>query len=481
MQARAARLRAFERRPREVHRRADLLLEQRPGRQVTTAPTARLRLRVLPYLQPEDYCYHFGSQFWTTHPAFQLALEQSVRALDPSFSSPYWDFMLDSKMYGADWWQAEAFSDSWFGPVATSADEDYVLTSGPFAYTKAAWDHGGSYVGRSYENVFGVLTSDFDETDSKYIQRSNAFSASPRRSRGRRAPTWRRASAAPRPSPTSTSASSTTCTPTCTSGRAARGTATTTSRSSTRRTPLSVAFLEWVGANSYVLWLYAVGDAGMPAIAGCPKAAECATKDAGKKKCRCTCAIDVDALARTELVAKVNRVHDLLYTHWQAHNFLALANTSAPSAAARWDGATDFKYAWRHACDDGEQTALNMWLLNHTCHVGQTGHATSLGSPNDPLFWVIHPIFDNMLHVLRMSPDLEGQFDMSWVSTGCHGAGWDDALPFKDLFPNTTHMGYYTNRDLFQLLTPGSPSLPYVYDSFDKWGGCSWDPCPTCA
>ena len=242
------------------------------------------------------------------------------------------------------------------------------------------------------------------------------------------------------------------------------------------------AFLDWVGANSYELWLYAVGDAAMPAIAGCPKAAECATKDAGKKKCRCTCAIDVDRLSRTELVAKVNRVHDLLYTHWQAHNFLAPANASAPGArGGAWDGALDFKYAWRHACDDGEQTALNMWLLNHTCHVGQTGHATSLGSPNDPLFWVIHPIFDKMLHVLRMSPDLEGQFDMSWVSTGCHGAGWDDALPFKDLFPNTTHMGYYTNRDLFQLLTPGSPSLPYVYDSFDKWGGCSWDPCPTCA
>ena len=42
------------------------------------------------------------------------------------------------------------------------------------------------------------------------------------------------------------------------------------------------------------------------------------------------------------------------------------------------------------------------------------------------------------------------------------------------------HRRYYTNQDLLKLLTPASPSLPYVYDSFDKWGGCKWDPCPTC-
>ena len=40
---------------------------------------------------------------------------------------------------------------------------------------QAAWDHGGTYLGRSYENVYGVLTSDFDQTNSQYIQRSNSF------------------------------------------------------------------------------------------------------------------------------------------------------------------------------------------------------------------------------------------------------------------------------------------------------------------
>ena len=75
-------------------------------------------------------------------------------------------------------------------------------------------------------------------------------------------------------------------------------------------------------------------------------------------------------------------MHDLLYTHWQAHNFLAPANASAPGArGGAWDGALDFKYAWRHACDDGEQTALsNTYQWTKASRPGRTINITKNGS-----------------------------------------------------------------------------------------------------
>ena len=33
--------------------------------------------------------FHFGCQFFTSHPAYQLYLEQALRAVDPSISHPY--------------------------------------------------------------------------------------------------------------------------------------------------------------------------------------------------------------------------------------------------------------------------------------------------------------------------------------------------------------------------------------------------------
>ena len=53
------------------------------------------------------------------------------RSVDPSISHPYWDFMIDA---GRNWQNSTVFSDDFFGPVRTSAADDWVVTSGPFAY-----------------------------------------------------------------------------------------------------------------------------------------------------------------------------------------------------------------------------------------------------------------------------------------------------------------------------------------------------------
>ena len=66
-------------------------------------------------------------------------------------------------------------------------------------------------------------------------------------------------------------------------------------------------------------------------------------------------------------------------------------------------------------------------------------------------------------------------------------------LPFEDLFSASRDVvmnetdgdatigshkfpGSYSNADLWELFRPDSDTIPYVYDQFEQWGECDWDP-----
>jgi len=53
-------------------------------------------------------------------------------------SYPYWDFLLDSDL-GENWTQSILYSDDWFGPADTYAEDDYRLR-GRFRDTKKIVD-----------------------------------------------------------------------------------------------------------------------------------------------------------------------------------------------------------------------------------------------------------------------------------------------------------------------------------------------------
>ena len=92
------------------------------------------------------------------------------------------------------------------------------------------------------------------------------------------------------------------------------------------------------------------------------------------------------------------------------------------------------------------------------------------------MFWVVHGLFEKMLAALRTAPAFAA-YNMTWTSSGCAGSAWDDALLFKDLFDGAPAQdGYYTNAELWALLTPGNPNLGYVYDQLTQWGELAWDP-----
>ena len=66
--------------------------------------------------------FHFGCQFFTSHPSVPAHARGEPAAVDPTISHPYWDFMIDA---GRDWQNSTVFSDDFGGPVRTSAADDW--------------------------------------------------------------------------------------------------------------------------------------------------------------------------------------------------------------------------------------------------------------------------------------------------------------------------------------------------------------------
>lgn len=78
-----------------------------------------------------------------------------------------------------------------------------------------------------------------------------------------------------------------------------------------------------------------------------------------------------------------------------------------------------------------EQTLLLLrTMMSVACEPGSIGAMSGGASPADPIFWVLHPIFEKALHVLLLSPEYRDHYDMSWVNGTCNGSKIYDKVPF---------------------------------------------------
>lgn len=63
--------------------------------------------------------WHQGAGFVTSHMGLTLMYEQSLQAVNPAVSVPYWDFTLESTFFGAsDFRDSGVFADDWFGSAS---------------------------------------------------------------------------------------------------------------------------------------------------------------------------------------------------------------------------------------------------------------------------------------------------------------------------------------------------------------------------
>lgn len=81
-----------------------------------------------------------------------------------------------------------------------------------------------------------------------------------------------------------------------------------------------------------------------------------------------------------------------------------------------------------------EQTLLLLRVMMViACEPGEVGAMSGGASPSDPIFWVLHPIFEKAFHILLLSPEYGPKYDLSWVDGTCYGSRLDDEMPFSGM------------------------------------------------
>ena len=215
----------------------------------------------------------------------------------------------------------------------------------------------------------------------------------------------------------------------------------------------------------------------------CPSSCDIEKDD--ESTCACKSAIDtVKDIADVDKLSEKD-VYDFTRSYW--------TGICAGSYGNREVVYTDYKSSDCLPYDISKEhlDSLNRLILKTVLFPGNYGDMATGAAANDPLFWVMHQIFDKAAHALRLSP-LYNKGGFSWHQedgddVDSFGLGWTSVTPFKykDFEPLIGHHdledteGFLTNKMLWSLLSPDSESVPYVYDQLTHWGGCIFDPMDT--
>ena len=179
---------------------------------------------------------------------------------------------------------------------------------------------------------------------------------------------------------------------------------------------------------------------------------------------------DIDTLPCDTVSGWLDDWYETLWdTGYLGKHFMEYSNSSA-------------RYVFRgltaaHTCK------VNRLMLKAVIYPGEFGVMGGNSSPNDPLFFVFHQIFEKMTQALRLSPRYR-HLNVTWDNVGIGnytGLGWNSATPFEaglfepGLGGEIDDATYLTNKQFWALLEPDGDTIPYVYDNFQSWGTCTVD------
>lgn len=87
--------------------------------------------------------------------------------------------------------------------------------------------------------------------------------------------------------------------------------------------------------------------------------------------------------------------------------------------------------------DEDTTMLLLRQLMVVGCEPGWVGAMSTGASPLDPIFWVLHPMFEKAFHILQLSPGYRDTYDFEWAGSECAGktgGRMDDVLPFTGAY-----------------------------------------------
>ncbi|CAM9608908.1 unnamed protein product, partial [Hapterophycus canaliculatus] len=126
----------------------------------------------------DNFCYHIGNQFLTSHAAFDLVVERYLQMINPKVSLPMWDYMIDSAALGEKWYNSILFDPEWFGSAIGNPENDFMLADSRFSNISTIFDPEGSLVGstiNTYHNAYGLVAALSNYQDSPRLTRTSTF------------------------------------------------------------------------------------------------------------------------------------------------------------------------------------------------------------------------------------------------------------------------------------------------------------------
>lgn len=416
--------------------------------------------------------FHANLLFQTSHPAFQLLLEQSLHAVNPNVSTPYWDFMLDSSL-GANWTSASVYQEEWFGTIKNH-QEDNFRVQGRFHDVKHILDLDSKKFPDADHNPYDYLSASKDCNAQEHLQRSSqtcGFSSVQSFSSCHHVANcfhnystlyeWDK----------------------CLEDRVHANLHTMHAGMWDCETDWNAFATDESWVSVHLLSFLANEVVGAVQSSAFGKYLSCPTTCVNGSKwdaCRClpigstniTSIADIDHLSNATVYGYLEEFYKSIYeSSYLGSHFLVYHPDNV------W-----FPYTFRDV-ELRNSFKLNRLMLKTVMFPGKFGVMGSGAASNDPLFFVMHQVFDKMLQVLRLSPAYN-MLNLTWDNAGysSYGRAWNDKTPFKAaLFePTIGHQisphEYLTNKQLWALLDPVGESLPYIYDSFTSWGNCAFDP-----
>jgi len=418
------------------------------------------------------YCYHYGRMFLTSHMAFTLAMEKSLQMINANITQPYWDFMIDTALYGKDWYQSDIWTNDYYGPIDTDLNNQHRVKEGRFADLPTLYDPDESQY-KEYaasHNPYGYVNHQNNVAYTDVLMRSREVCG-----------------INVEESFASCDAfiscfedyNSLTAWESCMEYKVhtnmhgwlggAWDCGINLGDFQKEHPQFSTNLLTFLGTVAHDVWFDYNTD--IMDYYDCPTS--CSADDTDS--CVCKSTLDWDSLTDDETYSYLEETLEAIYQRAYNANFFIRKNSTTEK--------------WHWVGDGGLMTHEdNLLLMRATGKLlgspGKSGHMALGASSNDPVFFAIHPIFEKAWHVLLLStPYSNGTFDMEWTAETCSGSAWNDSLPFTKsmLLSDHDESDFLTNQDLWYLFEPGNTELPYLYDQFTSWGGCDeWSPCPEC-
>jgi len=398
--------------------------------------------------------WHQGPGFVTSHITFTLMYEQSLQAINPSISLPYWDFTLESTFYEPDTFRdSGVFSEDWFGdavcnnsdhtpiqgrfskvPVMEDATNFSALVS-PYGLLRSPWNSDPTpYMTRSslIFNIFNNLKPSgcmeyhhaLQFTDWKNLAKqlnSNAHGHIHELLGG----SWNPETYLDLP---------------------------------TSDTGLEEAyeFAHATEAYSKILWRFG--------YLLCPENDSLCKPNDESSNCKCVCTEEsLSNITSAHILAATGIIHSLVFYDKEGNPIENWQNKTTKVAYEELPGYTS-----------DETQAIYDDIMRILCNPGHIGDMFQATSTNDITFWILHPTLERLWHLTRLNAKNELiLFDDDWPDNEvtCHGHYSYDPTPFKNIFDNNNTV--YTNAELYELLNPARDEFPYVYDHF-RWSHCTF-------